>query len=891
MANKTTTPSLQDILRKRQQSDFVGRAQQVADFHANLRFDVTDERRKFIFSIAGQGGVGKTWLARRLRKIAEEFGAATALTDEAETDVPSAMGRIADQLEEQGHPLKAFSERYKVYRQRKQELEADPDAPQGLTAFVTRTVVDVGFDLLEHTPAGVVTKHLPREMLATQASEWAEFVRRKLANKDETRLVLEPIPVLTPLWLAGLAEIAQEHPLALFLDTYERTCPFLDPWLREALEGRYGIVPANIVWAISGRDALDDNDWAPYRGLVAAAALEPFSEEEAREYLGGKGITDAKIVEVILRLSGRLPLLVATLATQSPSDVEHIEDPADTAVERFLKWVDDHVQRNAALHAALPRRLNQDILACLVEPAQAETLFAWLQTMPFMQKRSYYWEYHEVVRSAMLRYLRTQSPKTWADLHRRLAEHYEAARDALGLDADAGRKDGVWQEFALEALYHRLCQGSKANLPTMISGFLAALDTQPGFARRWAETVAQAAMDARLKEVDEWGRRLAEGMISLEAGEYEQAIPFFTALVESPGIQDRWRAVALGHRGAINREIGRYDSAKTDFDQALKFHPNYPYALILRGEINRRKGNLEESLADFGGAIHLEPDNARAIADRAETNRLLRRYDESLADLNRAIALEPGYAWALAIRGVLFSELGRFDDALRDLSQAIEIQHDVAWALASRGETYRRMGRYHEALTDLEQFMRERPHKAWVLAKRGAVYDTLGDHVRALADLDQAIEIEGSFAPAFAQRGEILRRMGHFREALADFERSIDLGPKRHWSYFGRALTLRGMGREELALSDISCAIQIALRALKENAYDRRENFRLALYHLVAGDGDAAEQLYREALFKKPSQYHIREALLELTQTLTSTPKDAHIETIQSLLSAQLPTS
>ena len=62
MANKATPPSLQDILRNRQQSEFVGRTQQVADFRANLRYDVTDERRKFIFSISGQGGVGKTWL-------------------------------------------------------------------------------------------------------------------------------------------------------------------------------------------------------------------------------------------------------------------------------------------------------------------------------------------------------------------------------------------------------------------------------------------------------------------------------------------------------------------------------------------------------------------------------------------------------------------------------------------------------------------------------------------------------------------------------------------------------------------------------------------------------------------------------------------------------------
>ena len=265
--------------------------------------------------------------------------------------------------------------------------------------------------------------------------------------------------------------------------------------------------------------------------------MEPFSEEEAREYLNGKGITDSKIVEVILRLSGRLPLLVATLATQSPSDAEHVEDPADTAVERFLKWVDDPAQRRAALHGALPRRLNQDILACLVESVQVEALFAWLQTMPFVRKRGDYWEYHEVVRSAMLRYLRTQSPKTWADLHRRLAEHYEAVRDQLGLDAEQGRIDSAWQELALEALYHRLCQAPKANLPTAINGFLAALKAHWAFARRWAEILRQAGEEASAIDCTEWGKNLTDGLVAYENDRYDVAIAMFTAVLEYPALE------------------------------------------------------------------------------------------------------------------------------------------------------------------------------------------------------------------------------------------------------------------------------------------------------------------------------------------------------------------
>lgn len=799
MANKQTPPSLQDILRKRQQSDFVGRAQQVADFRANLRFDVTDERRKFIFCVSGQGGVGKTWLARRLRKIAEEFGAATALTDEAETDVPSAMGRIADQLEEQGHPLKAFSERYKVYRQRKQELEADPDAPQGLTAFVTRTVVDVGFDLLEHTPAGVVTKRLPKEMLATQASEWAEFVRRRLGNKDETRLVLEPIPVLTPLWLAGLAEVAQEHPLALFLDTYERTCPFLDPWLREVIEGKHGVVSPNILWCISGRDALDDNDWAPYRGLVAAAALEPFSEEEAREYLGGKGIAEPKIVEVILRLSGRLPLLVATLATQSPSDAEHIEDPADTAVERFLKWVEDPAQRRAALHAALPQRLNQDILAYLVEPAQTEMLFAWLQTMPFVQKRGDYWEYHEVVRSAMLRYLRTQSPKTWADLHRRLAERYEAAREALELDADAGCRDNAWQELALEALYHRLCQAPKASQPAAINGFLAALKSELALAKRWAAVLSRAGEDASAIECAIWGKQLVDGVKAYDDDRYDTAIDMFTAILEYPVLESAVRPTAFGWRGYLYWRADLYDQAITDLSESISLAPNVAEYWTDRGAAFLWKEHHADALADFDHAIALDADDARTIAFRGETYRQTEQYEEALADFDRALTIDSDDAWALSHRGETYRQIGRCDCALTDFDRAIVLDPDDYWALANRGETYRQMRQCDKALVDFDRAIELSPDKSWILASRGETYQDMHQFDKALTDFDRAIKLAPSASWIIADRAEVRRLMGRYEESLADFNRVRELAPEDD-NAINRGLVLSYLGRYEEAI-------------------------------------------------------------------------------------------
>ncbi|HEY6285055.1 MAG TPA: hypothetical protein VIX20_05290, partial [Ktedonobacteraceae bacterium] len=98
--------SLQTVLNNRQQEMFVGREKEKSLFSRNLELSLDDDRRRFIFNIFGQGGVGKSTLLHRFQKLAENNGAITACVDENQEDVPMVMGHIAKQFERQGHTLK-----------------------------------------------------------------------------------------------------------------------------------------------------------------------------------------------------------------------------------------------------------------------------------------------------------------------------------------------------------------------------------------------------------------------------------------------------------------------------------------------------------------------------------------------------------------------------------------------------------------------------------------------------------------------------------------------------------------------------------------------------------------------------------------------------------------
>jgi hypothetical protein len=396
-------PSLQVILQQRQQQEFVGREEQISLFRENLFFKPDDDRRRFVFNIYGQGGVGKTSLLDQLFQLAKYLSLTPAWTDEWQGDALAVMVHLAEQFDPRYRFFKAFQRRYQAYRKLCQELEADPQAPKGsLAAFVRQTLIKVTIRAGHNIPVGgAVMSLVDEDNLATKIEEGALYIARKLKNPDNRRLVQEPLAVLTPLFVKGLNKYANRENsprflpnlrrsakssiIPIFFDTYERTGDFLDEWLRGIIAGRYGEVPSTIILIISGRDELNRDHWIPYWDVVAPLNLEPFSEQEVRLYLSRKGITDQSMVDVIFRLSGGLPLLVATLASEHPDDPAQVGDPSGTAVDRFLKWIDDPVRRLAVVQAALPRYLNKDILKELVGDQAVSTFFSWLIERPFVK--------------------------------------------------------------------------------------------------------------------------------------------------------------------------------------------------------------------------------------------------------------------------------------------------------------------------------------------------------------------------------------------------------------------------------------------------------------------------------------------------------------------------
>lgn len=874
-------PISRNILDLRRQQEFVGREEELAFFQETLDCAPGEARFRMIINLVGDGGVGKTWLMCQMQQAAENIGALTAYSDETQKNLPAVMDHIADHFERGNLNMKNFRTRYKAYLQSINQIEADPQAPQGLTNMLGRMAIRTTFvfgDLVPGLRKGL--EFLPQDQLETQAGEWLNFLVKKLTNKDEVRLVLEPVQVLTPLFLGDIQKIVADHTQVIFfLDTYEKTGEYLDPWLRDLLAGRYGGLPKDVRLVIAGREGLNRNQWTDFLGLVVYRYLSPFSEGEARAYLKHKGVTDERVVEVILRLSQRLPLLVATLAAESPKDPDKVGEPSGSAIERFLKWVEDPQHQDVALAASFPRRINKDILAVLVGEEQSGPMFDWLHHMPFVEMGRDGWIYHDVVRTLMLRYQRRVSPQGWSDLHKKLADHFEGVLANLGLEPEELFENTNWQNNALEAGYHRLCQEYSRYKDRLLNDFIKAILAQTAFAYVWAGMIAQAERDLEIDTKKSWGAYLLEGLQAFDENRYREASQMFTTLLNQAKLQSSCRAVALARRGLTNRLWGNYAAAISDLNEAVKLNPSDVWALVQRGETYRQQGDCDKALASYDQAIQLDPENAWAIVLKGETYRQLGRFEQALMEFQKATEKDPENAWAVVLQSEAHRQMRHFQEALAGFDRAVELAPDYAFAITHRGEAYRQMGKVERALDDFNRALELDPNFTWAWVLRGEARRQRGQIEMALEDLSRAIELDPEDPWPIVLRGEAHRQSGHMQQALADYDRAIELRPNYTWAITLRGETYRQMEHFQEALTDFNHALEnepenVWTLTLRGETHRQMGNTDAALVDLnraLALEPDNSWVLtFRSQAFRHIGQYE--QALADCTHALEIQP-------------------
>jgi hypothetical protein len=420
-----------------------------------------------IVSISGQGGVGKSTL---LQRFLEELYLSeyreyclSALVNERQTTPASVMERFADQLREQGHPLKKFEDALTRYKEAVRRIQvAYRDEQESLVS----DVIDVFGEVAGEIPLAGGIVHKGADALTGLVLEKG---RMRQFLKDAARLE-DPITDLTLTFVRDLNQLAdtfvttsgvwnkRARRILLFFDTFEQLAPDIAPWLLDHFLEQD--VSSNIVLVIAGRDSIesslpeDPKRWLPLldSGDIHRLSLNVFTEEETSIYLEKRGITDAEQMRQIRQLSRGLPLYLSMLTTNPEGHI----DPTASVVDNFLRWIpkQEAHKRQLALNAALFSLpfTKDDIAAFSYAEPERSDLYHWLIVQPFVLHSSQdgRYIYHDIARDLFRRHLYQRSREGYYATRKGLAHYYQRRLEVL--QAEGGKSvytSRPWQELVL----------------------------------------------------------------------------------------------------------------------------------------------------------------------------------------------------------------------------------------------------------------------------------------------------------------------------------------------------------------------------------------------------------------------------------------------------------
>jgi len=131
-------------------------------------------------------------------------------------------------------------------------------------------------------------------------------------------------------------------------------------------------------------------------------------------------------------------------------------------------------------------------------------------------------------------------------------------------------------------------------------------------------------------------------------------------------------AITYYNRGVAKHDLGEYEAAITDYDEAIRLQSDHASAYHNRG---LAKAYLSQYEADFDEAIKLQP-NANTYHNRGTAKHNLGEYAAAITDYDEAIRLQPDHASAYHNRGTAKHALGENEAAIADDDEAIRLHPD-----------------------------------------------------------------------------------------------------------------------------------------------------------------------------------------------------------------------
>ncbi len=149
---------------------------------------------------------------------------------------------------------------------------------------------------------------------------------------------------------------------------------------------------------------------------------------------------------------------------------------------------------------------------------------------------------------------------------------------------------------------------------------------------------------------------------------YDTALLYGKKSVQlNPELSEGWKAIGLVHSYS-----GDPAKAKSNYEKALEFNPNYHPAMANLVGCYGMLGYFDKAMITAGKSLRLNPLNSHSYTNIADGLKYIGMYDSALSLVKRSIEIDPKSS-AYGIEADIYLELGEYENAKRSIDKMIEL--------------------------------------------------------------------------------------------------------------------------------------------------------------------------------------------------------------------------
>ncbi len=736
-----------------------------------------------VFNAWGIGGVGKSTLTRKAKEIHGETAkiatVSFGLTEGIDEPIPL-MAKLYEQLAVKDSwsrdPFWEVHERYfdtvhqlstqaaagwgaatpEQVTQVKQLLKFGVDTFGELALPETgkkaaNALVDKGIDA---AVAGLSLKDSLQQLLQ----------QHKATKRDQAlqRLMLEPLPQLTQAFAEGLSQQANQQPILLVLDTYEKVPGVIDTWLWRTLLGNTDLSAQRVRLMVAGRHSLLKTEgWRKLhqdRDVVRDLTVERFTPEQTQAYLAEIGMTDDAQVANIGRVTRGLPYYLNWIREQSEKGRTLDFDQGNQEIVRLLLQGLNDTQKRVVQLAACCRWFDSKLIRYLTEQQgldfatavdEGQNCYGWLTQLSFAEPIGKRWRLDDVARDVFRQSLERDELET---IHSNLADYFAALSESMVLphsSPEDNYKNPAWLELRSEYLYHLLFSGQvdfqrpfathmfnahfydASELVTIPFQAIRAefeLDEHPllGYQQR------QFLKKVRPKVLSHWAMEISvlDTILAIVSPNLRHE-----ALYQKGSALAR-RALYLRQKGCEEEALAKLTEGLETYSAALNLKPDYLEALSEKGNTLSWLGRYKEAIAAYDAALKIKPDRHAALNNKGVALCNLGRYEEAITAYSAALVINSTDPDIWDGQAIALLHLKLADEAIESCKKALEIDKNHAGATYDMACSYGLLSDSNQACSWLAQAIHLKPDRYREMAKTDPDFDTIRHDPRFQALLE-----------------------------------------------------------------------------------------------------------------------------------------------------------